>query len=419
MVRKLRDITLYILLFVLAVHPHRSFAEGEAGPPELQAEAGILMEAQSGQVLYSRNPDQPMYPASITKILTGIIAVESGRLNEVVTVSKNAVHAGGTRVYLEEGEQKPLIDLVYGMIINSGNDAAVAVAEHLGGSVEKFSAMMNEKARELGATNSHFVNPSGMPDEDHVTTARDMALISRYAMQNATFREIVGTKEYPWEGESWQPGHIVNHNRLLWEYDGATGVKNGYTEDAQQTFVATSERNGQQLIAVLLKVPGSADNMYRDLTTLMDYGHESFATHRLTVDEDSLAGLTVEGKEVTGQFKEDNYYITLPKGASVETVEQDFVLRRVTLPIEKGEEIGGIQLTFDNEVLKSIPVIAANSVAAVSAGGEEETELAGFPWMLWFISLLVAFWCLLYFRKQWKQRRRVRARFRDYRSYRG
>src|SRR5690606_13812145 len=238
-----------------AVHPHRSFAEGEAGPPELQAEAGILMEAQSGQVLYSRNPDQPMYPASITKILTGIIAVESGRLNEVVTVSKNAVHAGGTRVYLEEGEQKPLIDLVYGMLINSGNDAAVAVAEHLGGSVEKFSAMMNEKARELGATNSHFVNPSGMPDEDHVTTARDMALISRYAMQNATFREIVGTKEYPREGESWQPGHIVDHNRLLWEYDGATGVKNGYTEDAQQTFVATSERNGQQLIAVLLKVP--------------------------------------------------------------------------------------------------------------------------------------------------------------------
>lgn len=411
----------FIVLIIVGTHPLQTSAEETVvEPPELQAEAALLMEAQSGQILYSHNPDETMYPASITKILTGLIAIESGQLEETVTVSENAVHAGGTRVYLEVGEQKQLIDLVYGMLVNSGNDAAIAIAEHLGGSIEGFAKMMNERARELGATKSNFVNPSGMPDEAHVTTARDMALITQYAMLNDTFREIVGTKEYPWEGDGWQPGNIVNHNRLLWDYEGATGVKNGYTDAAQQTFVATSERNGQQLIAVCLKVSGAAENMYRDLTALMDYGYDAFETHRLVLNTEQLTELSIDGEAATGQLQDDVSFVTLPKGTSVEEVEQNVVLNQgVSLPVSKGDVLGSIQLSFENEVIQEIPFEAKNAIAAVTAEREEKTELAGFPWIMWLMSLLIFSWCLLYFRRQYRRRQKLRSHFQGYRSYRG
>lgn len=414
--------TILIAFIVVGTHPVKASAEEKkemSEPPALQAEAALLMEAQSGQILYSKNPDKKLYPASITKILTGIIAIESGKLDETVTVSRNAVHAGGTRVYLEEGEQKSLKDLVYGMLINSGNDAAVAVAEHVGGSVEGFAKMMNEKARELGAVHSNFVNPSGMPDEEHVTTARDMALIARYAMKNETFREIVGTKEYPWEGESWQPGNIVNHNRLLWDYEGATGVKNGYTDDAQQTFVATSERDGQKLIAVALKVPGASKNIYRDLTNMMDYGYNDFETHRLAVNTDKLEELIVDGERATGRLPAEKYFVTLPKGASVEKVKQKLVLDdNLALPVDKGDVIGNIRLLFNDEVIQEIPFSAATAIAAPN-DAEEKTETAGFPWIMWFISLLIFSWCLLYLQRQRKRKQKMRTRIQTYRSYRG
>lgn len=408
-----------IIFFMPLLHAHAE--EDVAEAPELQAETALLMEAQSGQILYSKNPDKPMYPASITKILTGIIAIESGRLDDTVTVSYNAINAGGTRVYLEEGEQKKLRDLVYALLINSGNDAAVAIAEHLGGSEAGFAKMMNEKARELGATHSHFVNPSGMPDDDHVTTAHDMALITRYAMNNATFREVVGTKEYPWEGEGWQPGHIVNHNRLLWDYEGATGVKNGYTDDAQQTFVASSERDGQKLIAVTLKVPGSSKNIYHDLEQLMDYGYEAFETHRIALDTHSLNNVAIDGEEASAQFLDGKYFVTLPKGSSPQEVEQQLQLNRgLSLPINKGEDLGNIRLLFDDEVIQEIPIFATSTVAAATADQKKETtKEAGFPWTMWLISLLIFTWCVLYYYKQWKHRRRVRSRFQSYRSYRG
>lgn len=410
-----------ILVLVAIAFPVKVYAEGnQPEPPALQAEAALLMEAQSGQILFSKNPDQPMYPASITKILTGIIAIESGKLEEIVTVSEKAVQTGGSSVYLEVGEQKPLRDLVYGALVNSGNDAAVAIAEHLGGSVTGFARMMNEKASELGATGSHFVNPSGMPDDDHVTTARDMALITRYAMQNETFREVVGTKEYPWEGESWQPGEIVNHNRLLWDYEGATGVKNGYTKAAQQTFVATSERDGQQLIAVCLKVPGSPKDMYRDLMSLMDYGYDAFETHRVVLDTEPLNDLRVAGTDMTGQLESEAYDVTLPKGTAPEALEQEVVLNSdLAPPIDRGDPIGAIRLLLNDQLIREVPFTTTTPVTLPSQPeNKPKPERAEFPWLAWLISLFILAWGLFYFRRQHVRRQKMRARFRAYRSYR-
>lgn len=406
------------LLFVTPVNGYAQ--EDVVETPELMAEAAILMEAQSGQILYSKNADQPMYPASITKILTGIIAIESGKLDDVVTVSQNAFNAGGTRVYLEVGEQKELRDLVYGLLVNSGNDAAVAIAEHLGGTVEGFAKMMNEKARELGAENSHFVNPSGMPHEEHVTTARDMARITRYAMNNDTFREVVGTKEYAWEGDGWQPGSIVNHNRLLWDYEGATGVKNGYTDAAQLTLVASSEREGQQLIGVALKVPGTADNIYRDMTALMDYGFDVFETYAVDIDSDLLTTVNIEGVETPIHVNEEQYFVTLPKEASVQDLEQTISLDNGTsLPVAQKEQLGYVRLSYQGEVLRDIPVLATTSVPAPRAEVKQQVDSAGFPWLAWLASLLVFSCCLLYFYKRHRRRRQTRARLQAYRSYRG
>lgn len=418
--KRMTHVIIFLIFIAGALHsPSADAAEGVPQAPDVQAEAAVLMEAQSGQILFSKNADAPMYPASITKILTGIIAIESNQLHDTVTVSENAVNAGGTRVYLEEGEQKALLDLVYGMLVNSGNDAAVAIAEHLSGSAERFADVMNEKAKQLGASDSHFTNPSGMPDERHVTTAHDMAVIARYAMQNDTFREIVGTKEYPWEGKGWQPGVIENHNRLLWDYEGATGVKNGYTEAAGQTFVAASERHGQQMIAVALKAPSPPKHIYSDLRAMMDYGYKAFETHRIPMETSALDGIVIDGEAAKARFDEPVHFVTLPKGIPPQSLGQKRVMDKgASLPIREGEKLGDIYLMYGDDVIKKIPFSAATASGRASVP-EEPAQSAGFPWLTWLISVSITAWCLVYVRKKHLKRKRQRARLRAYRQYRG
>lgn len=249
---------------------------------DLRSEAAILIDAKTGQVLYEKNAKIKMYPASITKIITGIMAIESGRLEEEATTSKRARWAEGTRIYLAQDEKKPLKELVYGLMMNSGNDAAIVIAEHLGGTVEDFGVDMNAFIRDkIGENQSHFVNPHGLFDENHYTTAYDMAMIARYAMKNPLFREVVSTKKRVWLGEEWE-SHLVNHNKLLWRYDGATGIKNGYVSQSGNTLVSSAARGGVELIAVTLKAQGS-EKVYSDTTKLFDYGFGEFDTKRLFV----------------------------------------------------------------------------------------------------------------------------------------
>ncbi|MBO7742566.1 D-alanyl-D-alanine carboxypeptidase [Paenibacillus sp. MWE-103] len=250
--------------------------------PELASEAAVLIDAKTGTVLYARNPDEQEYPASITKIVTGIIAIEDvSDLAATVTVSKEARGEDGTRVYLAEGEKLPLLNLLYGMLMNSGNDAATAIAEYVDGSKAKFAERMNAFAKDkAGAANTHFVNPSGLPDPRQYTTAMDMAKIARYAMQNELFRTIVGTKRMPWNGEEWK-SELINHNEMLGRYEGTTGVKNGYTGDAGFTLVTSAKRGGMELIGVLLKSP-TKSLLYKDMTKLLDYGFDRFALQQVT-----------------------------------------------------------------------------------------------------------------------------------------
>ncbi len=273
---------LLIILLLLPVNCSFAASERSVGATEeanhltLNSESAILVDSRSGDVLYEKNADRAMAPASITKIVTGIIALEYGRLNDNVVVSRNAREAEGTRIFLAEGEQKRLEDLVYGLLLNSGNDAAVAIAEHIDGSVAAFSQRMNEFAASVGAHHTHFTNPSGLYEEDHITTASDMAKITAHAMKNEKFRQIVRTRVKPWEGKEWK-SKLINHNKMLVSYQGANGVKNGYTTQSGFTLVASAEREGTEFIAVLMKADGDRQ-IYKDAIKLLDYGFKNYKT---------------------------------------------------------------------------------------------------------------------------------------------
>lgn len=253
---------------------------------QLFSQAVVLVDAKSGQILYEKNSKEKLPPASITKIATAIFAIEKGNINDLVTVSENARNVEGTRVYLEIGEQVPLKKLIQGLVINSGNDAGVAIAEHLSGSVDQFTEEFNEfLQQEVGVENTHFTNPHGLHDPKHLTTAEDMAKITQYALLNQTFRDIFQTSELKWDGESWDTT-IINHHEMVRdkEYEGITGGKNGFVQEAGFTLVTTAERESLSLIAVTLNTMYSQQS-YDDTIALLDYGFEHFKTDQILKNE--------------------------------------------------------------------------------------------------------------------------------------
>jgi len=223
-----------------------AFAEPVAAAglvPDLTAKSAIVMEASTGKILYQKDADSLRYPASTTKIMTLLVALENGNLDDMVTVSTNAAQTEGSSLWLESGERMKLSDLLYGMMLVSGNDATVAVAEHIAGSVDAFAKLMTAKAHEIGAVNTSFVNSSGLPDPNHYTTARDLALIAAYGYKNPMFRQIVSTKEkqVPWAAKNYNR-ELFNENRMLWLYEWGEWGQAGYTDAAGRCLVSAANR---------------------------------------------------------------------------------------------------------------------------------------------------------------------------------
>ena len=242
-----------------------------AAAPAVEAEAAVLMSASDKQVLYAKNPDGIMYPASTTKIMTLITALENGDLTSTVVVSPGAASCDGSSLDLRAGDRITLKEILYGMMMVSGNDAAEAVAEHVGGSIPAFVQLMNDKAEKIGATRTSFSNPHGLPDPyNHYTTARDLALITVYGMKLPLFADIVSHTQYDVHFLNRKVMHTENTNRLLKTYPGANGVKTGFTNDAGDCLVAAAKRKNVQLIAVIL----NDDNRWEDAASLLDYGFQ-------------------------------------------------------------------------------------------------------------------------------------------------
>jgi D-alanyl-D-alanine carboxypeptidase (penicillin-binding protein 5/6) len=248
-------------------------------PLEVSAASAILLDAETGTVLFARNPDDPRPPASTTKILTALVILERGRLSDMVTVSRAAAQVGGYQLGLRAGQRISLRDLLAAILIRSANDAAVAAAEHVGGNLPGFVALMNETAQDLGLRESHFANPHGLDEPGHYTSARDLAVLAQAALEHPVFAELVRMSEA--RLTIWQPGRngqlvarvriVRSHNKLLGRLDGADGVKTGYTGAAGRCLVASASREGQRLIAVLLNDP----HRWSDAAVLLEYGFGS------------------------------------------------------------------------------------------------------------------------------------------------
>lgn len=310
--------------------------------PKVAAEAAVLIDADTGAVLFEKNPREELYPASITKVLTAILAIENLKLDERVRVSQKASEVDGSRVYLTEGETASVRDLLYALILNSGNDAAIALAERVSGGIDEFSSLMNRRARQLGATGSNFKNPHGLHEPDHFTTAMDMALICRYAMENPVFREIAATKTFPWNGLEWQ-SVLINHNRLLWHYPFATGIKTGYTSASLHTLAASAEKEGHRLITVLLKGE-SAEQLRAEAIALFEYGFKEYETIPVAKKGNPLGKIEILGRRVDAVTAHD-LFVTVPReyaDSISRGISHRLELRPVLREVKKGEIIGSV-----------------------------------------------------------------------------
>lgn len=322
--------------------------------PEIAGNSAIVMEASTGTVLYEKNSHEELYPASITKIMTALLAIENSSLDEEVTFSKNAVYkTEGSGISRDVDEVMSMKECLYALMLESANECAYAIAEHVGGDYDTFIQMMNDKAAELGCQNTHFSTPHGLPDETHYTSAYDMALISREALQNETFRLITSTKRYtiPPTNKHAEETYLSNHHKMLnaWKgdssyvYDGCIGGKTGYTSAANSTLVTFAERDGMTLICVVMNE--QSPNHYLDTTNLLNYCFENFQLWNVAENETKYTSDVMENKIFANEESfltlDEESSIVLPKAAAftdaVSEVKEDTTSK---------DKVGSIQYTY-------------------------------------------------------------------------
>lgn len=349
------QLPLLFVLMALCFLPH-----AQAEEVTTSAKACVIIDEDSGRVLLSHNAETPYPMASTTKVMTALLALENSHLDDMVVCSRNAFGTPGTSIYLAQGESLSLRDMLYGLMLASGNDAAMAIAEHIGGTVEDFCRMMTERAQSLGCTDTVFLTPHGLPCEGHYTTAHDLARITRQAMTIPLFREIVSTKRatIPWEGRTYDRV-LNNKNRLLSTYEGATGIKTGYTRKAGRCLVFGAERNGMRIIGVVLNCADWFDEAAR----LMDMAFTRYESVTMLLRGDHVREIPVAssgGKAVSAVLSEDLRAV-VPQGA-IPTIVIDLP-DNLTAPIHQGDVLGTISLVLDGNVLTEVPLLASSDIA--------------------------------------------------------
>ena len=354
MKRVISFILIAVLLFSLTA---------SANAPETNAVSSILIEAQSGKIIYEDNAYEKRAMASITKIMTTLLTIESGNLDEPFVVDSEAIKAEGTSMGLKEGDIVTRRALCYGMMLPSGNDAANAAAVSVAGDIDSFIKLMNERAKEIGMVNTNFVTPSGLDADGHYTTAYDMALLTREALNNRIFADIckleTATLEY---GNSPYRRTLSNSNKMLKMYDGAIGVKTGFTDNARRTLVSAATRNGVTLICVTLSDPDD----WKDHTALLDYGFSKVSMQTVT-DNLGKFNLSVVGGTCDSVIatKSKDFKLTVIDGV-LEYETQVLASKFLYAPINCGDVVGEVRYLSDGEVLCSVPLVATDSVDSLT-----------------------------------------------------
>ena len=323
--------------------------------PRVTARSAVVMEAKTGRVLYERNMGDRRFPASTTKIMTLIIALEKGNLDDVVKVGPHAAGTEGSTLWLEEGDEITLRELLYGMMLHSGNDATVAVAEHIAGSVDAFARLMTDKAHEIGANDTNFVNANGLPDDAHYTTAHDLALIASYGYTLPEFEKIVSTKEitFPWVKDDTH--RLRNENQMLWLYEGGNGVKTGYTDAAGRCLVSAAKRDGIQLVAVVL----DSNWMWNDSILLLDYGFSKIDRTTVVKKHAQVGTVAVTGSRARRLGVQTKDEIVLPVVDGTAGYEQTIDLpHAVKAPIKKGDVVGTLRVSYEGKEVAKTDLVA-------------------------------------------------------------
>ena len=355
---------LFALLFLissLAGGIKLVFTRASAEYVEFTGTAMCVMEASSKRVLYTKNENSTLAMASTTKIMTAITAIESGvNLDTIFTISPKAVGVSGTSLYLRKGERFCLRDLLYGLMLISGNDASIAIGERVAGSVKDFVEMMNEKASEIGAKNTHFDNTHGLDSKTHYTTAYDLALITSYAMQNQTFRDIVSTKTYKITNEDGKTRYLRNKNKLLFSMDGCNGVKTGFTDDAGRCLVTSCERDGMDIVCVVL----NSGPMFEESQRLIEKAFSEYNLIDLTSFYTFPRTINVEeGEEEQVEIGTLKRFFYPLKNSELKKIKITYNLpQTLEAPVSKGEVIGEVQIFIDNDLLFSEKIYTINQV---------------------------------------------------------
>lgn len=378
----LKRIAVFFIIFVLLAQTF-AFAD-ELSADAIIGETAVLLDYNTGEVIWNKKMNQKMFPASTTKILTAIIILENHDFDEVVTVPNQlpSMPPNSSHIAIDYGEVLTVEQLMYAMMVKSANDAANVLAIYHSGSIEAFAAEMNKKAAEIGAVNSHFVNPNGLHDNDHYTTAYDLALIAQYAFQNSTFRELVKTTSYvipPTNKKDTAREYIRNGNKFLTgnssdrinyrgqsiriKYDIVDGIKTGYTTEAGNCLVTTASKGNVRYIVVVMK-SNLNSNVYKDSRTLLDYGFENFYTTTVVsrgsfirseeLNDTGLHINLVAGSDLT---------LTLDKNIQAEDIQSDILVdKNLTTPIEAGTEVGSIVYYHANKKIGEVPLLTEYAV---------------------------------------------------------
>ena len=356
--KKILSCILAIILFISVF----GVFTANAGSLSLSAESAILIDADSGRVLYQKNAFVRLPMASTTKIMTALVAIESGNIDRAVKIDNRARGVEGSSIYLADGEVLSMRDLVYALLLASANDAAAAIAFEISGSIEDFAILMNQKADELGLTSTHFVNPHGLHAEEHYTTAYDLAKITAEALKNEIFLEICSskTKKIPLnvnEGTRY----LTNHNKLLRSYNGCIGVKTGFTKKSGRCLVSAAEREGLRLVAVTLNAPDD----WRDHTAMLDFGFERYTRLDIAKPGAFSTVLPLSGGDLPNLTAVNRDSISALLTASHGEISHKIeAIRPLTAPVKDGDIVGRVIFYENGKEIAASPLIAENGVKA-------------------------------------------------------
>ncbi len=340
---------LIFLLLILSVTVCNVYANS--------AQSAILIDAESGKIIFEKNAHEKRGMASTTKIMTAVIALEKCNLNETVKVSYNASSTEGSSMYLNHNEKISVENLLYGLMLNSGNDAATALAEYVSKDVKSFAELMNKKAKELELKNTSFANPHGLDDENHYSTAYDMAILTKYAIKNEYFKKIVATKKIITETDSKEKyRYLTNHNKLLTKYEWCKGVKTGFTKKCGRCLVSYAEKNNVKLIAVTLNAPDD----WNDHISMYEQAFEKYKNYSIIKKNDYICTVPVQGAQADNikLYCHSTINLTLTEEEYQKiNIEYDYP-QSVDAPIYIGQHIGKINIILNNKVIASSPIIA-------------------------------------------------------------